>query len=34
MVDTPQLVQTAAQLTAVIPVTVPRAEIGKVRAPA
>jgi hypothetical protein len=27
--DTPQLVQTAAQLTAVIPVSVSRAEIGR-----
>jgi effector-binding domain-containing protein len=33
MLDTPQITETAAQQTAVIPVTVPRAEIGKVMGP-
>src|SRR5437763_5735 len=33
MLDTPQITETAAQLAAVIPVTVPRAEMGTVMGP-
>jgi effector-binding domain-containing protein len=33
MIDTPQITQTAAQLTAIIRLTVPRAEIGTVMGP-
>ncbi|MFA5018315.1 MAG: hypothetical protein WC504_12265 [Methylobacter sp.] len=34
MIDTPQLIQTEEQLTAVIHLTVPRAEISNVMGPA
>lgn len=34
MIDTPQITQSAAQLTAVIRLTIPRAEIQKVMGPA
>ena len=30
MIDTPQITQTAAQLTAIIPLTIPREEIRNV----
>lgn len=33
MIDTPQIVQTTLQLTAIIPLTVPRADIQKVMGP-
>ncbi len=33
MIDTPQITQSAAQLTAIIPLTVPRSEIQKVMGP-
>ena len=33
MLDKPQIVQTNVQLTAIIPLTIPRNEIGKVMGP-